>query len=179
MFYVSEVYDNAPAEYQTSLQQKVYLALDELDIPYLRVSTDEAITMDDCILINRALDMKMVKTLFLCNRQKNTFYLYITEGGKPFSSKDFSRRLNVSRVSFAPAQIMNDMLETKIGAATIFSALLPQAAAVSIIIDKAAADETYYGCSDGTTTGYMKIKTDDILHRFLPYTNHTPVIAEI
>ncbi len=33
----------------------------------------------------------------------------------------------------------------------------------------AVTSEKWYRCSDGTTTGYMKIKTEDLLHRVLPY----------
>ena len=48
--------------------KKVYEVLDELKIPFKRVDTDEVITMEDCIDINKKLDMEMVDTLFLCNR---------------------------------------------------------------------------------------------------------------
>lgn len=41
---------------------------------FISVNTDEAITMEDCIQIKRKLDMKMVKTLFLCDRQQTKFY---------------------------------------------------------------------------------------------------------
>lgn len=128
--------------------------------------------MDDCTAINEKLDMKMVKTLFLCNRQKTEFYLFITAGDKPFRSKDFSHALGISRVSFAPAELMETMLGTKIGAATVFSALLDTAENVRIVFDNDVLEEKWYGCSDGTTTGYMKIQTCDITDRFLPYTGH-------
>ena len=72
MFYVSEITTEAPAEFKNQLQQKTYKALKQLQIPFQRVDTDEAITMDDCVIIDKKLDMKMVKTLFLCNR-KNDF----------------------------------------------------------------------------------------------------------
>ena len=177
MFYVSDVFTSAPECFGTPLQEKVFQVLDELMISYERVDTDEAVTMDDCILINEKLDMKMVKTLFLCNRQKTAFYLFVTAGDKPFRSKDFSNSLGAARVSFAPAELMNSMLGTKIGAATVFSALLDSASDVKFVIDKDVLQEEWYGCSDGTTTGYMKIRTDDIIHKFLPYTGHVPVIA--
>ena len=123
--------------------------------------------------------MKMVKTLFLCNRQQTEFYLFITRGDKSFRSKEFSAALGVSRLSFAPAEKMTAMLETKIGAATVFSALLDTAQDVRIVFDKEVLAEEYYGCSDGTTTGYLKIKTDDICHKFLPYTEHTVTVINV
>ena len=46
-----------------------------------RVDTDEAVTMEDCASINRKLQMDMVKTLFLCNRQQTSFYFVCHERG--------------------------------------------------------------------------------------------------
>ena len=57
---------------------------------------------------------------------------------------------------------MEEMLGTKIGSATVFSALLDEDNDVNIVVDKDVANEEYYGCSDGTTTGYMKLLTADI-----------------
>lgn len=179
MFYVSEIQTEVPKQFQTSLQKKVYETLESRQIPFKRVDTDEAITMEDCIAINEKLDMKMVKTLFLCNRQKTDFYLFITIGNKPFRSKDFSNALEIARVSFAPAEQMDAMLGTKIGAATVFSSLLDTENKVKIVFDKEILEEEWYGCSDGTTTGYMKVKTEDICQKFLPFTKHALNVIEV
>ena len=125
--------------------------------------------MEDCVQINAKLDMKMVKTLFLCNRQQTAFYLFITNGNKPFRAKDFSAALDIARVSFAPAELMEQKLGTKIGAATVFSALLDTENAVQIVFDRDVLSEEWYGCSDGTTIGYMKIRTED--ENFYPIPN--------
>ena len=148
--------------------------LKELDISFERVDTDEAITMEDCIEIDNKLDMNMVKTLFLCNRQKTDFYLFITTGNKKFDSKKFSQEMEIARVSFAPIELFEEMLGTKIGAATVYSSLINNK--IQIVFDKDVLQEKYYGCSDGTTTGYMKVKTNDIVNKFLPYTKHTKKI---
>lgn len=179
MFNVSEIQNEAPAQFQTPLQEQVYLTLTRLGIPFERVDTDEAITMEDCVQIDAKLDMKMVKTLFLCNRQQTSFYLFVTCGDKPFRSKEFSTALEISRVSFAPAAKMESMLGTKIGAATVFSALLDKGNRVRIVIDRDVLNEKYYGCSDGTTTGYMKIETEHIVHDFLTFAMHEPEIIKI
>lgn len=179
MFYISDIYTEAPAEFKTSLQKETYKYLEKLNISYERVDTDEAITMEDCVLINQKLDMKMVKTLFLCNRQKTVFFLFITTGDKPFKAKEFGSAVKCSRVSFAPEELMDEMLGTKIGAATVFSTITDLDRDLQVIIDKEVAEEEYYGCSDGTTTCYMKIKTDDIINKFLPDVKHKAKIIDI
>lgn len=179
MIKVSNIQTSEPKIFQTELQKKVYSVLAELSISFERVDTDEVITMEDCIEVNKKLNMKMVKTLFLCNRQQTEFYLFITSGDKPFRAKDFSNALNVSRVSFAPSELMETMLGTKIGAATVFSSLIDVDNKVRIIFDKDVVGEEYYGCSDGLTTSYMKIKTDDIVNKLLPYSKHIVSVIEV
>lgn len=179
MITVSEIQTERPEQYKTPLQEKVYQALEALEISYERVDTDEVITMEDCIAVNEKLHMKMVKTLFLCNRQKTNYYLFITCGDKPFRARDFSNALGVSRVSFAPVEQMEEILGTRIGAATVFSSLLDSAKNVKIVFDKEVLSEEYYGCSDGTTTGYMKVRTEDIRDKFLRYAECVPAVIEV
>lgn len=176
MFYVSEVFHDPPASFKTPLHALTYAALAELGIPFSRVDTDEAITMEDCILIDQRLDMEMVKTLFLCNRQKTRFYLYVTIADKPFNSKEFSAALGIARVSFAPAELMESVLGVKIGAATVFGVLLDRDGLVQVVFDADVARAEWYGCSDGTTTGYMKIATRRILEDLLPFAEHPAAV---
>lgn len=87
--------------------------------------------------------------------------------------------MNCSRVSFAPEELFLEMLGTKIGAATVFSALKDLDGDIHIVIDHDVASEEFYGCSDGTTTCYLKIKTADIINKFLPYAKHKAHIIHI
>ncbi len=179
MIYVSEIKTSQPKEFKTPLQENVYETLTKLNISFERVDTDEAITMEDCVEISKRLECPVVKTLFLCNRQKTNFYLFITTGDKPFKTKDFSRTLEISRVSFAPEELLFEMLGVKIGAATVFGTLLDNENKIKVVIDKDVLGEEYYGCSDGTTIGYMKVKTEDVIQKFLEYTKHIPTVIEV
>lgn len=179
MFFVSDVMQEAPDSYKSPLQEMTYEALAKLQIPFARVDTDEAVSMEDCIEIDCKLDMKMVKTLFLCNRQKTAFYLFVTTADKPFDSKDFSSALGISRVSFAPAELMERILGVKIGAATVFGVLMDKDNLVQVVLDRDVFSEEWYGCSDGTTTGYMKVKTTQIVDDFLTYAQHVPTVIQM
>ena len=177
--FVSEIKKAPPEQFRTGLQEKVYRALDELEIPFERVDTGDAVTMEDCIEIDRALDCKVVKTLFLCNRQKTSFYLFVTPGDKPFVTKNFGKALGVSRVSFAPSELLLEMMQTEVGATTVFSLLLESAKDVRIVIDSEVLCEEEYGCTDGTYNCYMKVKTKDITEKLIPFTNHKAEIIDI
>lgn len=179
MFFVSEIKTDAPERPSTPLQALTYQTLERLGIPFERVETEETITMEDCVQINAVLQMNMVKTLFLCNRQQTEYYLFVTEGDKPFRAKDFSAALGIARVSFAPPERMEALLGTKVGAATIFSALLPSAREVHVVLDRAVLAREWYGCSDGTTTGYLRIRTERILREILPASGHDAQLIEV
>ncbi len=179
MFFVSDIRDKAPEKYKSKLQQMTYEALEKQQIPFERVDTDEAISMEDCVEINKKLDMKTVKTLFLRNREKTKFYLFVTTADKPFKSKDFGKALGIPRVSFCSEKMMEDMLGVKIGSATIFGVLMDEDNAVKVVFDKDVLAEEWYGCSDGTTTGYMKVRTNQIIDDFLPHTNHSITLIEV
>ena len=83
---------------------RVYDLLDRLGIAYDRTDHEAAMTMDDCLEIDRILGTIICKNLFLCNRQKTKFYLLLMPGDKPFHTKDLSAQIGSARLSFAGAQ---------------------------------------------------------------------------
>lgn len=179
MTMVSDIKRTPPQEYKNELQKTAYSALQHLKIPFERIDTGNVITMQDCAVVDEKFNDRTVKTLFLCNRQQTEFYLFITAGDKPFSSKNFSAALKISRVSFAPAELMQKILGAEVGAATIFGALLESAKNVTVVLDKCVCDREYYVCSDGTINGYMKIKTQDVLQKLLPHTGCRTIVTEV
>lgn len=178
MIHVSEISTVAPTTFKNTLQEAVYSTFNRLGVAFERVNTDEVITMEDCCAVNERLDMKMVKTLFLTNRQQTEFWLFVTEGDKPFRSKNFSHALDIARVSFAPAEKMLELAHTAIGAATALSAILDGGHRFTVVLDKAVAESETYGCSDGTTTSYLKLRTADLL-RILRDCGHSPRVIEV
>ena len=95
-------------------------------------------------------------------------------GDKPFSTKDFGAALQISRVSFAPAAMLQEFLGTEVGATTPLSLVADPENRVRLIIDQAAVAPESIGCPDGTTTCYMRLKTADLLEKFIPGTGHEP-----
>ncbi len=178
MIKVSETKNTPPERFKTAFQEGVYNVLERLGIEFLRVDNEPAVTMEDCIAIDAALNVKTVKTLLLCNRQKTNFYLFITEGDKPFVTKDFSRKLEISRTSFAPAEMLGEMLGCEVGSTTVLTLHNDKNNKIQLVIDKAVLTYEYYGCTDSTTTSYMRIKTDDLINKYIPYSKHEAIIID-
>ena len=62
-------------------------------------------------------------------------------------------------------------------AATVFGVLLDNEKKVKVIFERKVVSQKWYGCSDGTTTGYLKIDMELIVERFLPAAGHIPGIV--
>ena len=176
MFKVSELMTTAPAEFASELQRRVYETFAALEIPFARVETDPGLTMEDCQHIDARIGVRIVKTLFLCNRQQMEFYLYVTTDDKPFVTREFCGALGIPRVSFASAQQLWARTGVLVGATTVLSAILPQASGIHLVMDKDVAESEWFACTDGTATCFVKFRTVDLLDKYLPASGLSPVL---
>ena len=176
-FYVSEPAATPPPVPSSELQKAVYETFESLDIPFVRVDTDPGITMEDCRHIGSKLGVPIVKTVFVCNRQQTEFYLYVTEGEKPFVTRDFCSALGIPRVSFASAEKLMELTGAEPGATTILSAILPQASDIHLVMDGSVAAGEFFACTDGTDTCFVKISTRDLLDKYIPRSGHTMTLV--
>lgn len=173
MFKVSEIITTPQTEFSSELQRKVYETFASLDIPFERVDTDPGLTMEDCQHIDEKIGVRIVKTVFLCNRQQTEFYLYVTTDDKPFVTRGFCGALGIPRVSFAPADKLMELTGVLVGATTILSAILPSCAKVHLVMDRSVAESEMFACTDGTATCFVKIKTEDLLGKYIPASGNT------
>ena len=173
MFKVSEIITTAPPVFASELQRKVYETFDALGIPFGRVDTDPGLTMEDCWHIDAKIGVRIVKTVFLCNRQQTEFYLYVTPDDKPFVTRDFCGALGIPRVSFASAEQLWALTGVQVGATTILSAILPSCAGVHLVMDRSVAEREWFACTDGTPTCFVKFRTEDLLKKYIPASGHS------
>ena len=167
VFKVSDPLNTPPPAYASELQRKVYETFATLEIPFERVDTDPGITMEDCLHISERISVSIVKTIFLCNRQQTEFYLYVTPDDKAFVTREFCGALGIPRVSFAPADKLWELTGVLVGATTILSAVLPQAADVHLVLDRSIAEREWFACTDGTATCFVKVRTRDLMQKYL------------
>ncbi|MBR1570247.1 MAG: HAD hydrolase-like protein [Bacteroidales bacterium] len=172
-FFVSDPVPTPPAGPLTPLQTTVYGMFARLNIPFTRVDTDPGITMEDCRHIDEKIGVRIVKTVFVCNRQQTEFYLYVTTGDKPFVTREFCAALGIPRVSFASADKLMALTGVEVGATTILSAAWPEAAGVHLVMDRAVAESPWFACTDGTDTCFVRLRTQDLLEKYLPASGHS------
>ena len=158
---------------------RVYDLLDELGIEFERTDHEEANTMEACLEIDSILGTVICKNLFICNRQKTDFYLLMMPGNKPFKTKDITKQIGCSRLSFAGAEDMEKYLNIKPGAVSIMGLMNDTECKVQLLIDKPVIESETLGCHPCVSTSSLKMKTKDVLEKFLPAVNHTPIIVDM
>lgn len=176
-----ELMKGRPADTAGRLEKeiKVYNLLDSLGIEYERTDHEEANTMEACNEIDKILDVIICKNLFLCNRQATQFYLLMMPGDKPFKTKDLSKQIGSARLSFGREEFMEEYLDIKPGAVSIMGLMNDTGHHVQLLMDKPVADSEYLGCHPCVSTSSLKLKTRDILDKFLPAVGHEPIVVDL
>ena len=177
--FVSQPIEGVPSNFESETQNRIYGLLSQLNIDFLRVINDPAVTMEDCKAIDRAFGEETVKTILLTNRQKTKFYLLVIPADKPFVTKDFGAALEIPRVSFADTDLLESLLETPRGAATPLSLIHDEDNKVSLIIDREIVSRNKIVVTDGTLHGFVCIKFSDLENKFLPATHHIPQFIQL
>ena len=169
-----ELYNGRPESVEGRLPREVrtYDFLDELGIEYKRTDHGRADNMEACNVIDAVLGVIICKNLFLCNRQKTAFYLLMMPGDKKFKTKELSAQINSARLSFADPEDMLRYLDIEPGAVSIMGLMNDKERHVQLLIDEDVLKGEYIGCHPCVCTSSLKIKTEDIIEKFLPATGH-------
>ena len=160
-------------------EMAVYDLLDELHIPYERVDHEEASSIEDCQNVDKLLGIQICKNLFLCNSQKTAFYLLLMPGEKKFLTKDLSKQIGSARLSFAGAEYIERFLNITPGSVSIMGLMNDREHQVKLLIDRDVLKDEYLGCHPCINTSSLKLKTADVLEKFLPYTGHDYTVVEL
>ena len=177
---VSPVFHNTRPEGELLPQEAAaFDLLETLHIDYDRVSHDAAFNMELCAQVGDALGVSVCKNLFLCNRQQTKFYLLCMSPDKVFHTKELSAQINSARLSFAPEDKLWELLRCTPGSATILGLANDTEHAVQLLMEREVYEAPYISCHPCLCTSTLKLKTADVLEKFLPRTGHQPVIVDL
>ena len=165
-----------PADWQQRLQKeiRVYDLLDNLGINYQRIDHEAAMTMEACAAIDEALEATICKNLMLCNRQSTQFFLLLIPGDKVFKTKDLSKQIGSSRLSFAAPEYMEKYLDITPGSLSILGLMNDMEHHVQLLIDEDVLKGEYIGCHPCINTSSLRIRTEDLVQKIIPAMEHEP-----
>ena len=173
------IYTTRPTDERLEKENRVYDLLEELSIPFVRIDHDAMNTIDECQDVDKFLGVEICKNLFLCNSQKTKFYLLLMPGHKKFKTKVLSKQIGSARLSFADDDHMKEFLGLTPGSVSIMGLMNDPENHVKLLIDSDVLKDEYFGCHPCINTTSMKLKTSDIMEKFLPAVHHEPTIVDL
>ena len=93
-------------------------------------------------------------------------------GDKKFKTKELSAQIGSARLSFADPEDMLKYLDIEPGAVSIMGLMNDRDNAVQLLIDEDVLDGEYLGCHPCVCTSSLKLKTEDVIKKYLPATGH-------
>ena len=152
----------------------VYDFLDDLGIEYFRLDHAPAFGSEEelCREIEESLGAKICKNLFLANRQRTKFYMLMIPEHKVFRSSDISKQAGSSRLHFAEAEYMEELIECSPGSASVMGLMNDTDHRVQLLVDDEVISSEYVGCHPCINTSSLRIKSGDIFNKFVRATGH-------
>lgn len=147
-------------------QKQALAALDALGIAYELIEHEDARTMEALEEIDRRAGVRHCKNLFLCNRQQTTFYLLLMGPDKLFRTADMSRQLGVSRLSFAPPELLERYLGLSPGAVSPLGLINDVDRAVTLLLDEDVGRMARVLVHPNVSTASVALRGADLM-RFL------------
>lgn len=158
---------------------RVYDMLDRLGVEYEYVDHPAAMTMEDCLAVDRILDAVICKNLFLCNTQKSRFYLLMMPGDKKFRTKELSKQIGSARLSFAPEEFMEELLDITPGSVSVMGLMNDHDNRVQLLMDEDVVKGEYFGCHPCINTSSLRLKMSDLMEKILKEVHHEPIFVTL
>ena len=168
--YISQVYRGVPKDIDSrqEKERKCYDFLSKLGIDYEVVDHEEASDMDRCREIESVLGVKICKNIMLCNRQESRFFIFMMPGDKKYITKEFSKKIGMSRLSFAKEKYLKEFLNVSSGSVSVLALLNDTDNKVELVIDRDVIQQDHIRCHPCVNTSTLKIKTEDFLNKIIP-----------
>lgn len=160
-------------------EQRTYDLLDSLGIVYYRVDHEPAMTMELCQSIETTLGAPICKNLLLCNRQETDFYMLLLPGDKVFKTKDLSRQIGSSRLSFAGGEYMEQLLDITPGSLSILGLANDRENKVRLLIDEEVLQTPFLGCHPCINTSSLRIAMEDVKNKLIPALGHELTLVRL
>lgn len=158
-------------------QEKVLEYLKLNGIPFSYTTHARVETMADCAALG--LPAPHCKNLFLCNRAGTQYYLLLIRADKPFVTREVSRTLGVSRLSFGKDDALARLLHAHPGCVSPMGLIFPEAADVRLLCDEDLLALPALAFHPLTDEASLWMDTQDFLHKFLPLTGHALTVLPI
>jgi len=154
----------------------VIQTLAEWNIPFEHHTHRAAYTIGDCVEMDFIQpEVVICKNIFLCNRQQTQFYLMLLHPDKQFHTAEVSKELGVSRLSFAPDELLPHMLGLLPGAVSPLGLLFDREHQVTLVCDRAIREYSRIAFHPCVNTETVIFQYRDFFEKVLQRMNVVPI----
>ena len=93
-------------------------------------------------------------------------------GDKPFKTKELSKQIGSSRLSFASAEYMELYLDITPGSVSILGLMNDKENHVQLLIDEDVLKGEYLGCHPCINTSSLRLRTVDVVEKLIHAMGH-------
>ncbi len=178
-FEITELIKGRPKKITSSKERECYDILDELHIDYERVEYNYyPENLKEQLLIDKKIDVTGIKNLVFRTKNKKHFFFIILPRDKIFDEKAFRLKYGVPRINLATENNLNEILRTHKGAVSIMELAYDKDNLIAVYIDKTLITKKYFRFHPNENTATVRIKTEDLLNKLMPYLNHELIIMD-
>ncbi len=161
------------------IKDEILEFLDMSEVDYTVVNHSPAFSIEECKKIEKLIDGRICKNLFLRTVNGEKRFLLMIDEDKKFVTGKVSKLLGSSRLCFASGEEMEEILSTKPGSLSFLSLYFDKEKAIRFAVDSDILREEYICCHPCDNTSTLKIRTSDVLNVILPKLGAEPIIIEI
>lgn len=146
-----------------TIKEKTALsALDQMNIPYIRLEHPPCASMEECAAIVSPSGAKHCKNLFLTNKRGTEFYLLLLHREKRFVTSEVSKLLGSTRLSFAGDDKLSELLGLSPGSISVTGLINDTERKVRPVIDADILKEEKMLIHPSVNTASLEVKTNDV-----------------
>ncbi|MBO4848826.1 MAG: hypothetical protein J5586_06715 [Clostridia bacterium] len=164
--------------------EKAISALEKAGVGFVLLRHPAANTMELCRGIGEEYGARHCKNLFLTNKRGTEFRLLLMDPEKPFRTSDVSRKLGVTRMSFASAEQLRAVTGLEEGSVSVMCVVNEPAraslagGALHVVMDAALLSREMICVHPNDCRMTLVLRTEELL-RFLASEGITPALVEI
>lgn len=151
----------------------IFKILDELKIKYNVLKHLAVYTVEEAKQLEDMIEGLGCKNLFLTDKKEN-YFLLVLEENKKANLKELAKLLNVSKLTFASEEALQEILGLEPGSVTPLSIINDKENKVLLIIDNDIVDKKIL-VHPNTNTKTMSIEFKDI-EKLIEHTNHKYIL---
>lgn len=123
-------------------------------------------------LIDNTVQVEGIKNLIFRTKNKSQFYFIIIPREKRFDEKAFRSKYELSKITMAKEEDLQELLNTHSGAVSIMELINDVNGIIKVFIDESILSKQYFRFHPNENKSTVRISMKDFRNKLMPYLKH-------